>query len=54
MTKNEVIQHIHKNVSSVLFTTQEFNERDTEKLVDELISLGVLSVDDCSDVNEKN
>lgn len=42
MNKQQIINFIHEEISSVLHTTQEFTLKDTEILVDKLIDLNVL------------
>ena len=43
MNKQDCIKLIHNNISNVLCTTQEFNLKDSENLLDELIREGVIS-----------
>ena len=43
MNKQDYIKLIHNNISNVLCTTEEFNLKDSENLLDELVREGVIS-----------
>lgn len=42
--KQKAAKVIHENVSSILFTTKEFNEEDSTALVDVLIKSGTMKL----------
>ena len=46
MNKQQIVNFIHEEISSVLHTTQEFTLKDTEALVDQLNGMGVLYTDE--------
>lgn len=43
MNKQDCSKLIHNNISNVLCTTEEFNLKDSENLLDELVREGIVS-----------